>query len=99
MRFSPTGIPGAFTIEGEPHMDERGFFVRLYCRDEFAAAGIEFTPLQINLSRNERRHTLRGLHYQDPPHAEAKLVQVTRGAAYDVVVDLRSDSPIASCRA
>lgn len=93
MRFETTDIPGVFVVVADPSRDERGFFARLYCPDEFAAAGIDFTPAQVNLSRNTVRHTLRGLHYQDPPYAEAKLVHVTRGSAYDVVVDLRRDSP------
>jgi dTDP-4-dehydrorhamnose 3,5-epimerase len=92
VKFSETEIPGVFVVEIEPHVDERGFFARLFCPDEFSAAGISFAPVQTNLSRNPRRHTLRGLHYQDPPDAEAKLVHVTRGAAYDVVVDLRPGS-------
>lgn len=92
MKFHESDIPGVFLIESEPHSDERGFFARLYCPDEFASAGISFTPAQVNLSRNIRSHTLRGLHYQEPPYAEAKLIQVTRGSAYDVVVDLRRDS-------
>ena len=92
MKFHPTDIPGVVVVEGEPNPDERGFFMRLYCPNEFAAARLAFTPVQVNLSRNIHRHSLRGLHYQDPPHAEAKLVSVTRGAVYDVVVDLRRDS-------
>jgi len=79
-------------VEAEPHRDERGHFARLYSADEFQAAGIDFTPVQINVSHNTHTHTLRGMHYQDPPHAEAKLVQVVRGAVYDVVVDLNRDS-------
>ncbi|MDQ0393106.1 dTDP-4-dehydrorhamnose 3,5-epimerase family protein [Labrys monachus] len=93
MRFQPTKIPGCFLIEPDLRRDGRGFFARLYCPDEFTAAGIEFTPVQTNLSRNDRAHTLRGLHFQDPPLAEAKLVQVVRGAIFDVVVDLRPESP------
>jgi dTDP-4-dehydrorhamnose 3,5-epimerase len=92
VRFQETAIPGVFVIQAEPSRDQRGFFARLYCPDEFAAAGIDFTPVQVNLSRNSLRHTLRGLHYQDPPHAEAKLVHVTRGSVHDVVVDLRRSS-------
>ena len=92
MKFHPTDLAGVFVIEAEPAADERGFFARLYCPDEFAAAGLKFAPVQVNLSRNLRRHTLRGLHYQDAAHAEAKLVSVTRGAVYDVVIDLRRDS-------
>ncbi|MFC2248679.1 dTDP-4-dehydrorhamnose 3,5-epimerase family protein [Labrys portucalensis] len=93
MIFAETRIPGCFLIKPEPRRDDRGFFARTYCPDEFAAAGISFAPVQINLSRNDKAFTLRGMHFQDPPHAEAKLVQVARGAIHDVVVDLRPDSP------
>ena len=93
MIFVPTELPGVIEIRLNPHRDDRGFFARLYCPVEFAAAGIDFTPSQLNLSRNPRLHTLRGLHYQDPPHAEAKLVRVTAGCIHDVVVDLRRDQP------
>jgi dTDP-4-dehydrorhamnose 3,5-epimerase len=92
VKFHPTDIPGVSIVAAEPNKDERGFFARLYSPDEFAAAGLTFTPVQVNLSRNINRYSLRGLHYQDPPYAEAKLVSVTRGAVYDVVVDLRRDS-------
>ncbi len=93
MRFVETELPGVFVVDAEPHADERGAFARIYCPTEFRAAGIDFAPTQVNLSRNTARHTLRGMHYQDPPHAEAKLVRVTRGAIFDVAVDLRRDSP------
>lgn len=93
MKFRKTDIAGVFLVEAEPQADERGFFARLYDPEKFSAAGIDFRPVQINLSRNTESLTLRGLHYQDAPYAESKLVQVTRGAAYDVVVDLRRDSP------
>ncbi len=93
MRFAPTEIPGVIEIAAEPHADARGFFARIYCSEEFAAAGVSFTSTQINLSRNDRLHTLRGMHWQDPPYAEAKLVRVTRGAIHDVVIDLRRESP------
>jgi dTDP-4-dehydrorhamnose 3,5-epimerase len=92
VRFHASDISGVFVIAAEPNTDERGLFARLYCPDEFAAAGIDFTPMQVNLSRNIHRHTLRGLHYQKPPYAESKLVHVTRGAIHDVVVDLRQGS-------
>jgi dTDP-4-dehydrorhamnose 3,5-epimerase len=91
--FTKTRIPDCFVIEAEPYRDDRGFFTRTYCPDDFAAAGIEFKPAQNNLSRNDKPFTLRGLHFQDPPFAEAKLVQVARGAIFDVAVDLRPDSP------
>jgi dTDP-4-dehydrorhamnose 3,5-epimerase len=93
VKFNPTRIPGCFLIEPEPRRDDRGFFARVYCPDEFSAAGIDFTPVQINLSRNDKAYTLRGMHFQDPPYAEAKLVHVARGAIYDVIVDLRPESP------
>lgn len=94
MRIEATEIPGVMRIEAEPHVDARGAFARLYCPDEFAAAGIEdFRPVQVNLSRNTARHTLRGLHFQRAPHAEAKLVQVAHGEIFDVAVDLRPNSP------
>lgn len=92
MRFAATKIAGVSLITLEPHADERGFFARIYCADEFAAAGITFTSTQINLSHNPTRHTLRGLHYQDAPFAEAKVVRPVRGSIYDVAVDLRRDS-------
>lgn len=92
MKFRATDIAGVILVEAEPKTDERGFFARLYCPDEFAAAKIDFTPAQVSLSRNHHTHTLRGMHFQNTPHAEAKLVHVTRGTAYDVVVDLRKES-------
>jgi dTDP-4-dehydrorhamnose 3,5-epimerase len=93
MQILETEIPGARVIKAEPVNDERGGFARLYCPEEFAAAGIGFTPVQVNLSRNPAAFTLRGMHYQEPPRSEAKLVHVTRGAIYDVALDLRPDSP------
>lgn len=93
MKFIPTALPGVVVIEPEPHSDERGFFARVYCPTEFAQAGINFAPTQINLSRNSHRHTLRGLHFQEPPHAEAKLIRVTAGRIFEVVVDLRKGTP------
>jgi dTDP-4-dehydrorhamnose 3,5-epimerase len=93
MRFEPTALPGVVVIEAEPRGDARGFFARLYDPTAFALAGIRFAPTQINLSRNKAALTLRGMHFQRPPYAEAKLVRVTRGRAHDVVVDLRPDSP------
>jgi dTDP-4-dehydrorhamnose 3,5-epimerase len=93
LRFIETEISGVFDVEADAHRDKRGFFARIYCPEEFAAAGIEFQSTQINLSRNLARFTLRGMHWQDPPFAEAKLVRVTSGAAHDVVIDLRAESP------
>lgn len=89
MRFDETPLPGVFEIAATPHSDARGLFVRLYCPDEMAGAGIAFTSTQINLSTNTRRFTLRGLHFQPAPHAEAKLVRCIAGTVWDVAVDLR----------
>ena len=89
MKFHQTALPGVFQIETTPHGDARGLFARLFCPVEFADAGIDFAPTQVNLSTNTQVHTLRGMHFQQPPHAEAKLVRVIRGRAWDVAVDLR----------
>jgi dTDP-4-dehydrorhamnose 3,5-epimerase len=88
-----TEIPGAFVVESEPIADERGFFSRIFDADEFATRGLEIDFPQWSISYNERRGTLRGMHLQRDPHAEAKLVRCTRGSLYDVVLDLRPDSP------
>jgi dTDP-4-dehydrorhamnose 3,5-epimerase len=92
MRFSQTGLAGVFLIEPELLADERGSFARSFCVDEFAEAGIDFEVVQANISFNRFSGTVRGMHFQSPPHAEAKVVRCTRGALYDVVVDLRPDS-------
>jgi dTDP-4-dehydrorhamnose 3,5-epimerase len=93
MRFTETKVAGAFLIEPEPIADERGFFARTWCREEFADHGLNPELAQANISFNHRKGTLRGLHYQEPPHAEAKLVRSVRGAIWDLALDLRSDSP------
>lgn len=93
MRFVATDIAGVTLVEAEPRTDSRGSFARLYCPEAFAAAGINFISRQVSLSRNPLRHTLRGMHYQEPAHAEGKLVRVVRGRVFDVAVDLRPDSP------
>lgn len=93
MRFEPTAIDGVVVVDIDPARDDRGFFARLHCPDEFAAAGQSFAPVQTSLSRNDAAFTLRGLHYEAVPHEEAKLVRVTRGRIFDVAVDLRPDSP------
>ena len=92
MRFIPTHLAGAYLIEPEPVSDERGFFARTWCRNEFADKGLNPNLVQCNISYNKARGTLRGMHYQKAPHAEAKLVRCTQGAVYDVIVDLRSAS-------
>ncbi|HYA74224.1 MAG TPA: dTDP-4-dehydrorhamnose 3,5-epimerase family protein [Roseiarcus sp.] len=93
MKFERTELPGVVRVVPEPISDERGFFARLFCPSEFAEAGCAFAPAQMSLSRNRAAHTLRGLHFQSPPFAEAKLVRAVRGSVYDVVVDLRPESP------
>lgn len=93
MIFRDTEIAGAFVVEQERFTDERGHFARTYCAEEFAAHGLDPRVSQCNTSLNVRAGTLRGLHRQAAPHEEAKLVRCTRGAIYDVAVDLRSDSP------
>jgi dTDP-4-dehydrorhamnose 3,5-epimerase len=92
MRFESTIIPGVVVVDLERHVDERGFFARSWCADEFAAAGLPSDLVQCSISWNERRHTLRGMHWQAAPHGEGKLVRCTRGAIHDVVVDLRPES-------
>ena len=91
MKFSATALTGVIAIELEPHRDARGFFARTFEPTEFSRAGIDFTSVQMNISRNDAAHTLRGMHWQDAPYDEDKVVRVTSGAIYDVVVDLRPD--------
>jgi len=91
--FRPAEIAGVHIVELEPIADERGSFARSYCADEFAAAGIELAVAQTNLSRNTKRGTLRGLHYQAEPAPDPKLVRCTAGRIFDVAVDLRPASP------
>lgn len=93
MIFTETELAGAFVIDLEPRRDERGFFARGFCVREFAAHGLQTGIVQANLSQNVKRGTLRGMHYQKPPHAEVKMVRCTRGAVYDVIVDIRRGSP------
>lgn len=93
MRFIEAGIDGAFIVEPEPIRDERGFFARSFCVGEFSAHGLATAFVQHSISYSARRHTLRGLHFQRPPHAEIKLVSCVAGAVLDVIVDLRAGSP------
>ena len=93
MIFTETELRGAYSIELEKREDERGFFARTWCQDEFEAQGLVARIVQANLSFNKKQGTLRGMHYQVAPHAETKLVRCTRGAIYDVIIDLRPDSP------
>jgi dTDP-4-dehydrorhamnose 3,5-epimerase len=93
MQFTETEIGGAFILDAEQIADERGFFARSWARDEFEAHGLNPHLAQCNLSYNHRKGTVRGMHWQAAPHAETKLVRCTQGGIYDVVVDLRADSP------
>jgi dTDP-4-dehydrorhamnose 3,5-epimerase len=93
MRFTELELPGAYLIELDRIEDERGFFARTFCRDEFAEHGLETEVVQANTAFNRRSGTLRGMHFQAAPHEESKLVRCTRGAVYDVIVDLRPGSP------
>ncbi|HEV2845957.1 MAG TPA: dTDP-4-dehydrorhamnose 3,5-epimerase [Thermoanaerobaculia bacterium] len=93
MIFRETPLPGAWVLEPERFEDERGFFARTYCRRDFADRGLDPDIAQCSVSYNHRRGTLRGLHFQAAPHEEVKLVRVTRGAVWDVIVDVRPGSP------
>ena len=92
MRFTPGPIEGLWIIETEPVIDHRGYFARAWCQDEFAEHGLKASWPQQNLQHSPRAGTMRGLHYQVPPHAEIKLVRCTKGRVFDVTVDLRPDS-------
>jgi dTDP-4-dehydrorhamnose 3,5-epimerase len=92
MRFYETNLRGAFVIELERLQDERGFFARSWCQREFQNHGLNSNVVQCNISYNKERGTVRGMHYQVAPYGEAKLVRCTRGAIYDVIIDLRPDS-------
>jgi dTDP-4-dehydrorhamnose 3,5-epimerase len=93
MIFTETQLEGAFTIELERKTDERGFFARSFCEDELQSRGLKWRGVQCNIAFNRAAGTLRGMHFQLWPHEEAKLVRVTRGGMYDVIVDIRKDSP------
>lgn len=93
MKFHPTPLGGAYTVELERRGDERGFFARVFCQEEFGKAGLSRNFVQINNALSLRKGTLRGMHYQLPGSAEVKLVRCIRGSFYDVILDLRPDSP------
>lgn len=92
MTFEETTITGVLLVRLTPHIDERGFFARTFCAEEFAAHGLPATFEQSSLSRNDRAGTLRGMHFQPSPYAEAKFVRCVRGSIFDVAVDLRPGS-------
>jgi dTDP-4-dehydrorhamnose 3,5-epimerase len=93
MRFTETSLKGAFIIEPDRIEDERGFFARTFCRQKFEKHGLNPNLVQCSVSFNTKKGTVRGMHYQVKPHEEVRLVRCTRGAMYDVILDLRADSP------
>ena len=93
MKFTPTKLAGVWLLDMERHEDERGWFARSWCAKEFEVRGLNPRLVQCNVSFNKKKGTLRGMHWQASPRAEAKLVRCTRGAIYDVALDLRPDSP------
>lgn len=93
MILTETPLRGAFIADLKRIEDERGYFGRAWCRQELAEVGVEFEPVQANMSGSRRRGTVRGLHYQVAPHEESKFIRCIRGSVFDVIVDLRPDSP------
>ena len=93
MIFKETKLPGVFEVHIEPSHDARGFFARSWCQKEFESHGLDPNVVQCNVSFNARKGTLRGMHYQEAPKTEAKLVRCTTGSIYDVVIDLRPQAP------
>ena len=93
MIFTPTKLKDAHIIDIEKREDERGFFARAWCRNEFEEHGLETLLAQANISLSKQKGTLRGMHYQVSPYEETKVVRCSRGALYDVIIDLRPDSP------
>jgi dTDP-4-dehydrorhamnose 3,5-epimerase len=92
MKFTESPLPGVFVVDMAPLQDERGFFARAYCSEEFAAQGLGIEMQQCSVSYNLKKGTLRGLHYQSAPHEEHKLVRCTAGEIFDVIVDIRPQS-------
>lgn len=93
MEYTETTLKGAFLVALKKITDSRGYFARAFCKDEFARHGLNTEMVQVNAGFSHLKGTVRGMHYQAAPHAEAKLVRCTRGAVFDVIVDLRRDSP------
>lgn len=92
MKFVETNLEGAVIVELDKHEDDRGFFARQWCQKEFEAAGLIPTVVQANISSNKLKGTLRGMHFQQIPYEETKLIRCTRGALFDVIIDLRAES-------
>ena len=93
MKFIATPLAGAYIVDIDPTSDERGFFARTFCADEFAEFGFDAATLECSASFNASKGTLRGMHYQAPPHEEDKLIRCTAGAIFDVIIDIRAGSP------
>ena len=93
MRLSETTLPGAYLLVPDPQRDERGYFARVWSADDLAGCSLNTTWVQSSISFNETARTLRGMHYQAAPHGEVKLVRCSSGAVFDVIIDLRDDSP------
>lgn len=93
MKFTELPLKGAYLIEMEPHHDDRGYFARMFCADEFKKRGLVTNFIQMSTSYNKHKGQIRGMHYQEAPYEETKLVRCTFGAIYDVMIDLREDSP------
>ncbi len=93
MNFTQLSIPNAYCITLHPSGDERGSFTRIFCQNQFRGHNLQHDIKQVNTSYNQKKSTLRGMHFQAPPHEEAKLVQCIQGAIFDVLLDLREDSP------
>lgn len=93
MRFEPLSIAGTYTVTLEPKEDERGFFARTFCRDELLTHGLDPLVAQANISFTKQKGTIRGMHFQTSPHEEQKLVRCIGGSVFDVVIDLRKNSP------
>lgn len=93
MEFRQIGLDGAYVIELDKHRDDRGFFARTWCEREFREHGLDTRIVQCSISSNRKKGTLRGMHFQIPPFAETKIVRCTKGALFDVIVDLRPESP------
>lgn len=92
MKFTETHLKGAYVIDLEPRLDDRGFFARTWCKEEFGKVGLKTDLVQQNMSLTLKKSTLRGMHFQTAPHAETKVVRCTSGSIYDVIIDLRPES-------
>lgn len=93
MKFTKTKLEGALIIDAEKREDDRGFFARVFCLNEFKDQGIDISIVQVNVNFSVRKGTLRGMHFQNHPYQEDKIVRCTKGALFDVIIDLRKDSP------